>query len=649
MIDAIQSRLRTQPPSDTGLLSLAAAKSAATAATNPLMPMVDANPSVHASAKEETPAIEIFLADADDQSGPVDADIAHLAEQRAMHSLLRYQTQAVRYSAHTRTNSGNATTILPPVVPPVSLYANLPQEWPLARLSVQARHISALLRVTLYRRVAELNFRGVDFRALPREVMRSIVDDFNNIGGDLARRLASLFAFLKPDPNAGTQADTLGLALYADPAYWLYGLLSYCAKACESKIEETNGVPAWKAKEEGGTPDIEATGRTLALMQTVVMSFGRNQNLGKPDLPIHHIHVYFPVQFVHKLVARMKTDLRFAEIAPEEGKEYKRNSESETNSPYIVVGTYECPCPSSTFAILPQTPSLAGAYEQGLLDGNLGQMVSFQSTYKSILRIEVPVWPEVVQAVLPPAQAKSQAAPRRTALQTASPLGQSCADGLTPQTQEGTPIEPAIAIGSLTSAEPLLRGSPPGLPSAPPSKSPGATIRVVVEDLVALTCSNPLNSSASVSSRPSRWQLVLPKAGPGLPTSARLPEPPVEPCSTSGVGGSIDLSLAGDSDSLLRGAPPQAVASLPFELLKSWSRSAPRGIAARSAGVLILGQTTLLAVLPPPSSCRLKSCWNWNLTSSSSPWPCARDVWLSSGACGAPPLWDRGLSWQTVP
>ena len=49
---------------------------------------------------------------------------------------------------------------------------------------VLVRHISVLLGVTLYRRVAELNFRGVDFRALPREVMRNIVDDFNNIGGD---------------------------------------------------------------------------------------------------------------------------------------------------------------------------------------------------------------------------------------------------------------------------------------------------------------------------------------------------------------------------------------------------------------------------------------------------------------------------------
>ena len=37
----------------------------------------------------------------------------------------------------------------------------------------------------------------------------------------------------------------------------------------------------------------------------------------------------------------MTTDLRFTAAASEEGKEYKHNSESETNSPYIVVGTYE--------------------------------------------------------------------------------------------------------------------------------------------------------------------------------------------------------------------------------------------------------------------------------------------------------------------
>ena len=149
------------------------------------------------------------------------------------------------------------------------------------------------------------------------------------------------------------------------------------------------------------------------------MSFGRNISLGKPDLPIHHLHVYFPVQLVHKLVERM-TDLKFKDITPEEGKKYKHNSESETNSPYIVVSTFEGACPSNTFAGLPETPKLAGAYEYGLLDGNLGQMVSFQSTYKSTLRIEVPVWPEVLQAVLP--KNKANAHLGRSGIAPSAPL-----------------------------------------------------------------------------------------------------------------------------------------------------------------------------------------------------------------------------------
>ena len=235
--------------------------------------------------------------------------------------------------------------------------------------------------------------------------MKDICHDFDNICGEMAKRLASLFAFLKPASSGTKHSDPMGLSLYADPGYWLYGLLSFCAKACESKTAEANGTPALRARDERGTPALEATGKTLALMQTVVMSFGRNQSLGKPDLPIHHLHVYFPVQLVHKLVERMDR-LQFTDVTPEDGKKYRHNGESKTNSPYIVVGTYEGVCPSSTFSALPDTPRLAGAYEYGILDGNLRQMVSFQSTYKSTLRIEVPVWPEVQQGVLTTNKAK---------------------------------------------------------------------------------------------------------------------------------------------------------------------------------------------------------------------------------------------------
>ena len=79
--------------------------------------------------------------------------------------------------------------------------------------------------------------------------MTSIIRDFNNIAGELARRLASLFHFLKSDPSANKQADELGLTPDAEPKYWLYGLLSLCAKACEAKIEEANGRPVQKASQ----------------------------------------------------------------------------------------------------------------------------------------------------------------------------------------------------------------------------------------------------------------------------------------------------------------------------------------------------------------------------------------------------------------
>ena len=50
--------------------------------------------------------------------------------------------------------------------------------------------------------------------------------------------------------------------------------------------------------------------------------------------------------------------LRFTDVTPEDGKKYRHNSESKANSPYIVVGTYEGVCPSSTFTGLPDMNSL---------------------------------------------------------------------------------------------------------------------------------------------------------------------------------------------------------------------------------------------------------------------------------------------------
>ena len=147
------------------------------------------------------------------------------------------------------------------------------------------RHVSALLRVTLYRRLADLSFRGIAFTELPREVVRQVHQDFNGVCGAMAAQLASLFAFLKPAQPEETRDDLAELALYADPAYWLYGLLSFCAKSCEAKRAEVGGIPAFRAKEEGKeegpTPILEPNRNSLSLMHTVVMSFARNLYLGQ--------------------------------------------------------------------------------------------------------------------------------------------------------------------------------------------------------------------------------------------------------------------------------------------------------------------------------------------------------------------------------
>ena len=227
------------------------------------------------------------------------------------------------------------------------------------------RHINVLLRVTLYRRLAELSFRGVDFTKLPRQVVKYTRKDFDNVCGAMAAQLAALFAFLQPNQAEEPEKGSEELALYADPSYWLYGLLSFCAKSCEAKTAEAGGQPIFKASKERKrdciAPALEPTRNSLALMQTVVMSFARGLHLGKAELPIDHVHIYFPVQIVHKVVAQCDA-LNFHDVTPEEGKRYKRNVDNVSNNPYIIAGAYEGQCTAAQYPSIPQTPKLADAY-----------------------------------------------------------------------------------------------------------------------------------------------------------------------------------------------------------------------------------------------------------------------------------------------
>ena len=373
----------------TGLETLAVDRIKDEVVADPDMPEPAATTD-HPADREETTA-EIYIQELQphkeeqEQAGTVHTDIALQSEQRAMQELHRFQ----KLSLLDPSQPGAS----PPAPPPTNLYPMLPREWPLARMSV--------LRVTLLRRLAELSFRGIGFTELPREVVREVHHDVDGICGAVAYHLTSLFAFLSPGHPQSMHIDHAELALYAELAFWQYGLLSFCAKTCESKTAEAGGIPALTAAQDD-TPALEPSRNVLALMQTVIMSFGRNLHLGKPDLPVSDTHVYFPVQIVHRLVGQFR-NLHYQEVTPQDGLGYRHNSgQDEANNPYIIVRAYEGHYAYNNRPAVPHTPRLAQAYRQGMLDANYGQSISFPSSYKCCFRLEVPVWYDADDGHFPP-------------------------------------------------------------------------------------------------------------------------------------------------------------------------------------------------------------------------------------------------------
>ena len=176
----------------TGLVSLAETPVPMGIKEDPHSP--DEDPRKEGADKQISP-IEIALGEEGDHAGLAEADLTVQSEQRAMQELYRFQkhsmpttqTEGVESaSVQTQPTAAKAAQAAqdqaaqaveldqPPLAPPVALYANLPTEWPLARISVYTRHISVLLRVTLNRRLAELSFRGSRLRASSFQKMVSM-------------------------------------------------------------------------------------------------------------------------------------------------------------------------------------------------------------------------------------------------------------------------------------------------------------------------------------------------------------------------------------------------------------------------------------------------------------------------------------------
>ena len=157
--------------------------------------------------------------------------------------------------------------------------------------------------------------------------------------------------------------------------YWLYGLLSFCA-SCEAKTTETGGEPDFRTskerKQESTAPALEPTRNSLALMQTVVMSFARGLYLDKPELRMDHVHIFFPVQMAQKVTAQCLA-LKLGEVTPDARKRYKHNVDNAANNPHVIVGVYEGRCTIEQYPPIPGTPTLARACEEGILDASFGQ------------------------------------------------------------------------------------------------------------------------------------------------------------------------------------------------------------------------------------------------------------------------------------
>ena len=72
------------------------------------------------------------------------------------------------------------------------------------------------------------------------------------------------------------------------------------------------------------------------------------------------------------------------------------------DNPYVIVGVYEGSCSTDQYPPIPRTPTLARAYEEGILDASFGQVVSFASYHQTSFRIEVPLWHKLEDGIVNP-------------------------------------------------------------------------------------------------------------------------------------------------------------------------------------------------------------------------------------------------------
>ena len=101
---------------------------------------------------------------------------------------------------------------------------------------------------------------------------------------------------------------------------------------------------------------------------------------------------------MHKVTAQREA-LNLGEVTLDARKRYKHNADNPADNPYVIVGVYEGRCRIEQYPPIPASPTLARAYEEGILDASFGQVISFASYYQTSFRIEVPLWHKIEDGI----------------------------------------------------------------------------------------------------------------------------------------------------------------------------------------------------------------------------------------------------------
>lgn len=111
-------------------------------------------------------------------------------------------------------------------------------------------------------------------------------------------------------------------------------------------------------------------------------------------------YVYFPAQILQSLIQSIENN-QFRTADLNNGLGYRTTKDHLDDNPNLVVGAYRKTFNYAGNPGMSDTQWAARAFESRAMDPSLGQSMAFPTAAKMLLRIEVPLWPDVKVAKHP--------------------------------------------------------------------------------------------------------------------------------------------------------------------------------------------------------------------------------------------------------